>query len=93
MANKKLSADIAVKTQGSKLTKEQVPANPRPAEQAQYRAKSGWGGMDVYAHGVKGLMDQAKTQKGSETGFLGKEKVLINPRECCDSSMLHKKKK
>lgn len=93
MANKKLSADVANKTQGAKLEKEAVPSNPHPSEQAQYRAKSGWGGMDVYAYGVKGLMEQAKTQKGSQTGFLGKEKVMINPRECCDSEMLHKKKK
>ncbi len=62
-------------------------------EQAQYKGRDGWGGMDVYAYGVKGIMDQAKTMKGSETGFLGKEKVMINPRECVQSEMLHKKGK
>jgi hypothetical protein len=93
MKSKKLSESVANKTQGTKLEKAERPENSRPPEQAKYKARSGWGGMDVYAYGVKGMMDEAKTQKGSETGFLGKEKVMINPKDCCDGQMLHKKKK
>lgn len=88
MAKKKLSEQVASETHRPTLKKHSVPEKSRPPEQAQYRGKSGWGGMDVYAYGVSGMLDQAKAMRGSNSGFLGKEKVMINPKDCVGTEML-----
>jgi hypothetical protein len=92
MANKKLSSSISTKTQGNKLEKETAPEKPA-AVQARVNGLTGRGAGDLYAYGVRGLMEQAKTMQGSRTGFLGKEKVTIDLGAHCDGEMLYKKKK
>jgi len=92
MANKKLSGAISTKTQGAKLEKEAVPEKPAAA-QAPVNGLTGRGAGDLYAYGVRGLMEQAKSMQGSRTGFLGKEKVSIDIKDYCDGEMLQKKKK
>lgn len=81
------------KVQGSTVKKHDVPERPTP-ESAKYKGRNGWGGgFDSYAYAVKSVLDQARHTKGSESGFLGKEKQLLNPKEAVDRQMLHKKKK
>lgn len=46
-----------------------------------------------YAYAVEGLLEQAKAMRGSDASFLGKEKKVINPKECVSEKMLYKKKK
>ena len=89
---KKISKEFSDKVQGPTLKKESRPEKPEQ-EQAQYKGKSGWGGYDSYAYGVKSVLEQARHQKGSSSSFLGKDKQLLDPRSHVDREMLHKKKK
>jgi len=92
MAKKVKNEELSKKVSSHKLEMEAKPVNPHPTEQAQYKAKSGWGGMDSYAYAVKNTLDQARHLKGSDTSFLGVEKKILDPKEQVDREMLVKKK-
>jgi hypothetical protein len=93
MSKKLNKEELSKKVSSHKLEMEAKPQNPHPTEEAQYKAKSGWGGMDSYAYAVKNTLDQARHMKGSDSSFLGVEKKLLDPKEQVDREMLVKKKK
>jgi len=93
MSEKKISEEISEKVQGSTLKKEVVDQRPEQPERAKYKARSGWGGLDSFAYAVKTVLDESRFIKGSDRGFLGKEKQVLNPKEQVDSKMLYSKKK
>ena len=92
--NKKLSEKVS----SHKLEKEPIPASEmkeRP-DQAQYKGRAGWGGMDTYAYAVGNVLNDARQQKLSDKAFLGKDKQILDPKQQVRSDKLYdgaKKKK
>lgn len=50
------------------------------------------GAGSSYAYAVADAMDKSKEVKGSDSGFLGKQKVLLNPRDQVNRQLLYQGK-